>query len=62
MERLWEWVTYRAGLATATMAALSLNEFAILVGIVCTIVSCGVNWYYQRKKYMRDIGVRLHGE
>lgn len=29
---------------------LSLNDWAIIIGIVCTIGTFGVNWYYKRKE------------
>ncbi|EPQ4686345.1 HP1 family phage holin [Enterobacter roggenkampii] len=50
MGRFWEWITYRVGLITAAMATLSLNEWAVLIGIGCTLVTCGVNWYYERRR------------
>lgn len=31
--------------------AMSLNEWALLIGIVCTIGTFGVNWYYKRKEF-----------
>ena len=32
------------------MAGLSLSDWAIIVGIACTVITCGVNWYYRRKE------------
>ncbi|HEL8025844.1 TPA: holin [Escherichia coli] len=34
---------------TDKIEALSLNDWAILVGIACTVITCGVNWYYRHK-------------
>ncbi|MCS3433686.1 phage holin family protein [Klebsiella sp. BIGb0407] len=32
------------------IAGLTLSDWAIIVGIACTVVTCGVNWYYRRKE------------
>ncbi|HAT1603025.1 TPA: HP1 family phage holin [Raoultella planticola] len=32
------------------VAGMSLSDWAIVVGIACTIITCGVNWYYRRKE------------
>ncbi|MBA8330250.1 MAG: phage holin [Citrobacter portucalensis] len=32
------------------IAGLSLSDWAIIVGIACTVITCGVNWYYRRKE------------
>ncbi|MDE5192735.1 phage holin [Citrobacter freundii] len=29
---------------------LSLSDWAIIVGIACTVITCVVNWYYRRKE------------
>ncbi|EHC85118.1 Phage protein [Salmonella enterica subsp. enterica serovar Senftenberg str. A4-543] len=29
---------------------LSLNDWAVIVGILCTVGTFGVNWYYKRKE------------
>ncbi|HBT4315756.1 TPA: holin [Klebsiella aerogenes] len=39
------------------LAGITLSDWAIIVGIACTILTCGVNWYYKRKE-RED---RLHG-
>lgn len=31
------------------VAGLSLNEWAIIVGIAATIITLGMNWYYKQK-------------
>ncbi|MCU1787737.1 holin [Pectobacterium polaris] len=33
------------------IAGLTLSDWAIIVGIACTVVTCGVNWHYRRKEY-----------
>jgi hypothetical protein len=33
-----------------------LNEWAVIIGILCTVVTCLVNWYYERKKYLIALG------
>ncbi|EPB0514010.1 HP1 family phage holin [Citrobacter youngae] len=33
---------------------LSLNEWAVLTGIFCTIGTFFVNWYYEHKKFLRS--------
>lgn len=32
------------------IAGMTLSDWAIIVGIACTITTCGVNWYYRRKE------------
>lgn len=32
------------------VAGLGLSDWAIIVGIACTVITCGVNWYYRRKE------------
>jgi len=32
------------------LAGLSLSDWAIIIGIACTIITCAVNWYYRRKE------------
>ncbi|MFP5942470.1 HP1 family phage holin [Salmonella sp. 741265062_PST] len=29
---------------------LSLNDWAVIVGILCTVGTFGINWYYKRKE------------
>lgn len=40
-----------AGSATALFGAMSLNDWAIIIGIICTIGTFGLNWYYKRKEF-----------
>ncbi|MDM3198478.1 phage holin family protein, partial [Citrobacter sp. Cf095] len=32
------------------IAGLSLSDWAIIVGIACTVITCAVNWYYRQKE------------
>ena len=32
------------------IAGMTLSDWAIIVGITCTVITCGVNWYYRRKE------------
>lgn len=50
--KFWDWIKYRIGIITAGMAVLSLDRWAVIIGILCTVVTCLVNWYYERKKYL----------
>ncbi len=36
---------------TTTIGALSLNDLAMITGIVCTLGTFGVNWHYKRKEF-----------
>lgn len=54
--RFWDWFKYRIGLITAMLAMFSLNEWAVIIGILCTVITCMVNWYYERKKYLLQAG------
>ena len=44
-------VAVGTGSATAVFGALSLNDWAIIIGIVCTIGTFAINWYYKRKEF-----------
>ncbi|MGF7445278.1 HP1 family phage holin [Klebsiella michiganensis] len=50
------------GIITAALAVLSLNEWAVIIGILCTVVTCLVNWYYERKKYLIALSGGARGE
>lgn len=52
VSRFWDWFKYKIGVFTALMGLISLNQWAVIVGILCTIITCLVNWYYERKKYL----------
>ena len=39
------------GSATAMFGALSLNDWAIIIGIVCTVGTFAINWHYKQKSF-----------
>ena len=47
---------YAWGVFTAALGALSLDQWAVLIGIVCTIGTFAVNWYYKRKEFQLKAG------
>lgn len=32
------------------VAGMTLSDWAIIIGIACTVITCAVNWYYRRKE------------
>lgn len=48
-DRMRERITILWGTFTAAAGALSLGDLAIIVGIICTIGSFLVTWYYKAK-------------
>lgn len=46
---------------SAVFAGITLNDIAIVVGIVATVVTAGVNWYY-RAKHARLIEARVKAD
>ena len=57
---LSEKATYTSGFFTV-LSGLTLNQWAAIVGIIVTIVTGLVNWYY-RAKYVRLLEQRLKYE
>ncbi|EPK3134587.1 phage holin family protein, partial [Morganella morganii] len=51
---------YIWGLITSVLGVLSLDQWAMLIGIICTIGTFLVNWYYKRKDYLLRIKGRNH--
>ncbi len=43
--------SYWFGGITTMLGALSLNEWAVLIGIICTVGTFVVNWHYKRKEF-----------
>ena len=39
---------YTSGVGTV-IAGLTLNDWAVLVGIAATVITAGLNWYYKQK-------------
>lgn len=42
---------YGTGAASVVIGGWSLNEWAIAVGIACTVGTFLVNWYYKRQEF-----------
>lgn len=47
---------YTWGLITSVLGVLSLDQWAVLIGIVCTIGTFFINWYYRRKEFQIKAG------
>ena len=45
---------YIASIGTAVFGSLTLQSVALIVGIVCTLGTFIVNWYYKVKEYNRE--------
>ena len=43
------------------IAGLSLSDWAIIVGIACTVITCAVNWYYRRKEREDRLNGNVNG-
>ncbi|QLR03797.1 phage holin family protein [Providencia rettgeri] len=43
--------SYALGVITTAAGALSLDQWAVLIGIICTVATFLVNWYYKRKEF-----------
>ena len=50
MDKIREWFSYSFGGLTAMGGILSLNDWAVIIGILCTVGTFGINWYYKRKE------------
>ncbi|ECD4212417.1 hypothetical protein E0X15_12475 [Salmonella enterica subsp. enterica serovar Gatuni] len=50
MDKIREWFSYGSGGLTAMGGVLSLNDVAVIIGILCTVGTFGINWYYKRKE------------
>ncbi|ALX96075.1 hypothetical protein AV650_22155 [Serratia fonticola] len=50
MDKVREWLSIGFGGGTFMGGVLSLNEWAIVIGIVCTILTLLINWYYKHKE------------
>ncbi|HCM62094.1 MAG TPA: holin, partial [Morganella sp. (in: Bacteria)] len=42
---------YAWGLIAAIFGVMSLDQWAVFIGIICTIGTFAVNWYYKRKEF-----------
>jgi len=43
--------SYALGVITTAAGVLSLDQWAVLIGIICTVATFLVNWYYKRKEF-----------
>lgn len=50
MDKVREGLSYWAGGITAMGGVLSLNDWAMIIGIACTAGTFGINWYYKHKE------------
>lgn len=53
MERHANASAQTASILTVLFGGLSLNEFALLVGIVCSVGTLLINWWYKHKEFQR---------
>lgn len=56
MEKFTNGAALGAGTTTTIFGALSLNDWALIVGIACTIGTFIINWYYREKDFRRKNG------
>lgn len=51
---------YLSGVVTSLFGVVTLQDFAVWVGIVATVATFAVNWYYKAKEARRvERGLRL---
>ncbi|MDE9495978.1 phage holin family protein [Xenorhabdus bovienii] len=53
MDKYTSPTAYAWGTFTAIFGAWSLNDWAIVVGIICTVGTFAVNWYYKHRELNR---------
>lgn len=58
MEKHTSITSYFVSGITALFGMLTLEDVALIVGIVCTIGTFAVNWYYKRKEAHAKISAR----
>ncbi|WP_119712274.1 phage holin family protein [Arsenophonus endosymbiont of Aleurodicus floccissimus] len=51
IEKYTTGTTYVASATTFLFGALSLSEWALITGIICSVLTVGLNWYYRHKEY-----------
>lgn len=54
MERHSNAAAQTASISTVIFGGLSLNEFALLVGIMCSVGTLLINWWYKHKESKRN--------
>lgn len=53
MERHANAAAQSASIGTVIFGGLSLNEVALVVGIVCSVGTLLINWWYKHKEFNR---------
>ena len=43
---------YGTGTGMILVGGMSLSDWAIIVGIICTVGTFAVNWYYKRQEFL----------
>ncbi|ACQ68086.1 holin [Candidatus Williamhamiltonella defendens] len=51
IEKYTTGTAYGASATTFLCGALSLSEWALVTGIICSVLTVGLNWYYRHKEY-----------
>lgn len=46
---------YVASGTSMVIAGLTLQDWTLIVGIICTVTTCAVNWYFKRKKTQHEV-------
>ena len=54
MEKYSSPISYFWGALCTLLGALSLNDFAIVIGIILSVVTFIINWAYKHKKHKKD--------
>ena len=52
--KLHSYLAHAAGWLTTVLGGITLEKFAVIVGITTSLGTFAVNWYYARKKAKRD--------
>lgn len=58
MDRTTATASYTMSGATAAGGFFSLNEWALLLGILFTALTFAVNWWYQKRKRLDDLEMK----
>ena len=53
MERHANAVAQTVSIGTVIFGGLSLNELALITGIVCSVATLLINWWYKHKEFAR---------
>ncbi|WP_181995195.1 phage holin family protein [Arsenophonus endosymbiont of Bemisia tabaci] len=51
IEKYTTGTAYGTSATTLLCGALSLSEWALVTGIICSVLTVGLNWYYRHKEY-----------